>query len=101
MRTVGVPRPLICAPAEFRKRPEIDDFGFACGSLDGRDSVGEDRCGHDVAGAGDGAAAGASEVDIGTLEPVGMSDDISPFDADLRTECSESLEVQIDGTMST
>ena len=76
---------------------EIEDFRLGGGGLDDGDAFGEGGGHHDIVGAEDGGAVGATEVDFRSAEAVLSGEgDVPAFDFDFRAEGFESTEVEID-----
>lgn len=76
---------------------EFRDFGFLCGVLNAGGTMCKGGCGEDVAGAGDGWAGGTGEIDVGAVKFGGGGMNAAIGDAELCAECSESLEVEVNG----
>ena len=74
---------------------EINDLGFFRGSLDDGSPLGEDGGHHDITRAEDGRAVAAAQVDAGSLELVGVEEDVSTLHGHLRTEGLEALQVEV------
>jgi len=77
---------------------EFADFGFLCSVADCGGTAGEYCGGKHVAGAGHGGPGRACEIDVGGGELSSAGVDPAVGDLKRGAECSQSAEMQIDGT---
>ena len=76
---------------------KVDHFGLARGVFQHGNALSQGRRHHQVLGAGHRHQV---EDDVRAFQAIGARQDIALLDVDLRTECLQALDVQVDGPLA-